>query len=326
MVNRQLAFFGEASISYDNMVFLTYSHRFETSSIFPKAYRNYNYPAGSLSLIMSDIFPVIKSNDIISYMKLRTSLATTARSSSPYANQSVFTNSLSSGSGYYYGFTNNNFFLEPEIQNTYEIGTEFRLFKSKLGLDLTYYNTFNDKQIVEGFRTSYGTGFVLNTLNVGSTRNEGVEISLDFNPVNRKEFSWNMRFNFNKMWNKVVSLPANVPEFYISDTWTFGSARGGLIVGGPTTAITSAGYARNNMGDILVDPVSGLPVVDPAFKVRGDRNPDFSLGWLNSFKYKNWGLNFLWDLKVGGIFLMQRICISRSAVPVPEPTADWSPE
>jgi len=319
VVNRQLAFFGEASVSYNNMVFLTYSHRFETSSIFPKAYRNYNYPAGSLSLIMSDIFPEIKSNGIISYMKLRTSLATTARSSSPYANQSVFTNTLSSGGGYYYGFTNNNFFLEPEIQKTYEIGTELRLLKSKLGLDLTYYNTFNDKQIVEGFRTSYGTGFVLNTLNVGSTRNEGVEISLDFNPINRKDFSWNMRFNFNKMWNRVVSLPANVPEFYISDTWTFGNARGGLIVGGPTTAITSAGYARNNNGDILVDPASGLPVVDAAFKVRGDRNPDFSLGWVNNFKYKNWGLNFLWDLKVGGdifnatdMYLTQRGISSRT--------------
>lgn len=297
--SRQLAYFGEASISYDNKIFLTYSHRFETSSIFPKAYRNYNYPAGSLSIIMSDLIPGIKG-DILSYWKLRSSLATTARSSAPYANQSVFTNSLASGNGFYYGFTNNNFFLEPEIQNTYEIGTEFRLLKSRLGLDVTYYNTFNDKQIVENFRTSYGTGFVLNTINVGSTRNQGVEVAIDYAIKQRGDFTWNMRFNFNKMWNRVVSLPDNVPEFYISDTWTYGNARGGLIKGGPTTAITASGYLRNDAGDILIDPASGLPIVDATFKVRGDRNPDFSLGWLNSFRYKNWSLSFLWDLKVGG--------------------------
>jgi hypothetical protein len=103
------------------------------------------------------------------------------------------------------------------------------------------------------------------------------------------------------MKNKVLSLPDNVPEFYISDTWLFNNARGGLIKGGPTTGITSFGYARNLKGDILIDPANGLPVIDAsAFINHGDRNPDFTLGWVNTFTYKNWNLNFLWDLKVGG--------------------------
>ncbi len=300
VLSRQLAFYGEFSINYKNMAFFTYSHRFETSSIFPKSFRNYNYPAGSLSLIISDMFPAIKKSNHLSFMKLRTSLASTARSSSPYANQSVFNNITSSGGGFAYGFTNNNFLLEPEIQKTYEIGTEMRFFKSKIGLDITYYNTLNDKQIAENFRASYGTGYVLNTINVGSTRNKGLEISLDATPIKNKSFSWNTRFNFNKMRNKVIKLPANVPEFYISDTWVYGNARGGLVTGGPTTGITAYGYSRNNNGDILINPTTGLPVLDPTFKVRGDRNPDFTLGWVNNLKYKNWSLNFLWDLRVGG--------------------------
>jgi len=301
VLSRQLAFFGEFSVNFKNMIFLTYSHRFEQSSIFPKDFRNYNYPAGSMSIIVSDIFPAMKKNNILSYMKLRTSLASTARSSAPYANQSVFNNVTSSGGGYAYGFTNNNFFLEPEIQSTYEVGAEMRFFKSKVGFDVTYYNTLNEKQIAENFRASYGTGYVLNTINVGATRNKGLEISLDVTPIARKSFNWNMKFNFNRMRNKVISLPANVPEFYISDTWLFNNARGGLVTGGPTTAITAFGYARNANGDILIDPANGLPVVDAsAFKVRGDRNPNFTMGWVNTFRYKNWNLNFLWDLKVGG--------------------------
>jgi hypothetical protein len=40
--------------------------------------------------------------------------------------------------------------------------------------------------------------------------------------------------------------------------------------------------------------------VEQLFKVRGDRNPDFTLGFQNNFRFKNWRLTFLWDLKVGG--------------------------
>lgn len=298
--NRQVAYFGEASVSYNNYIFLTYSHRFESSSIFPKDLREYDYPAASVSIILSDIFPAIQKNGVLNFLKLRGSLASTARSSSPYANQSVFNTVTSSGGGYAYGFTNNNFFLSPELQKTHEIGTEVRLFNNRLNLDFTVYNTKVTDQIAENFRSSYATGFVLNTINVASTRNKGEEFSLGFTPIVKKDFKWDVKFNFNKMKNKVLSLPANVPEFYISDTWVFANARGGLVTGGPTTSITGFGYTRNKAGDIIINPADGLPVIDATFRVRGDRNPDFSLGTINSFQYKNWSLNFLWDLKAGG--------------------------
>jgi hypothetical protein len=154
--------------------------------------------------------------------------------------------------------------------------------------------------IAENFRASYGTGYVLNTLNVGANENTGIEMVLDYQLFNTKDFSWNTRFNFNRMRNKVTALPDNVPEFYISDTWVYGNARGGLTRGGATTTITSYGYARNTAGQILIDPATGIPVLDNNFRVRGDRNPDFSLGWLNNITYKDLRISFLWDLKVGG--------------------------
>ena len=299
-IRRSAAYFGEASIGYDNKVFLTYSHRFEESSIFPKDFRSYNYPAGSLSIIMSDLVPGIKSS-ALNYWKLRGSLANTARSSSPYANQSVFNINTGSGGGYYYGFTNSNPLLSPEEQQTFELGSEFRLFKNRINLDATYYNTTNKNLIVENFRASYGTGFVLNTLNVGSNRNEGVEVSLSMDLIKNKNFSWNTKFNFNKMWNEVLELPSNVPEFYIADTWLYGNARGGLVKGGATTTITAYGYKRNNAGQILINATTGLPVIDANFKVRGDRNPDFTMGWVNTLNIgSRIRLSFLWDLKVGG--------------------------
>lgn len=299
-ISRQMAYFGEFSLSYKNFIFLSYSHRFENSSIFPKDYRNYNYPAGSLSIIVSDMIPGLKSSKFLDYWKLRSSIASTARSPQPYMNQSLFNLVTSSGGGYAYGFNNNNLYMEPEIQKTYEIGTELRMLHNKLNFDITYYNTLCDKQIAENFRASYGTGFVLNTLNVGTTRNQGVEISISSTPVNKKNFSWDTRLNFNRMWNKVISLPGNVPEFYISDTWVFQNARGGLVTGGPTTSITAFGYQRNKDGKILIDPTTGLPLNDGQFLVRGDRNPTFTLGSVNTLRYKNWRLNMIWDIRIGG--------------------------
>jgi TonB-linked SusC/RagA family outer membrane protein len=298
-IRRNMAYFGEVSVGWKSSIFLTYTHRFEESSVFPKQFRKYNYPAGSVSMIVTDLIPALKGN-VLNYWKLRGSLASTARISSPYANQSVFDPRFSSGQGNSYGFTNSNPFLQPEKQQTFEVGTELKLNNNRVSIDATYYNTKNNNLIVEQFRASYGTGFVLNTLNVGANQNQGVEIALNLDLIKTKNFSWNSRLNFNRMWNKVTQLPANVPEFYQSDTWLYGNARGGLVVGGPTTTITSYGYLRNNAGAIIISPTTGLPVVEQLFKVRGDRNPDFTLGFSNNFIYKRLKFSFLWDLKVGG--------------------------
>ncbi len=300
---RQIAYFGEAGISFNNYLFFNYTQRFEAASVFPSAFRNFNYPAFSFSAIVSDMFPQLKKGKL-TYWKVRSSLAQTARQPDPYSNQSVFVNSLVSsqvGPIYAYGFYNNNEYLTPEKQKTYEVGTEARFFNNKLGIDADYYNTLCTNQINVGYRASYGTGYILNTANFASSRNQGVEIVLDVSPIRNKDFSWNMRFNFNHMWSKVLKLPPSIQqEYYIADTWLYGNARGGMHVGGTTTTITGFHYLRNNAGSVIVNPANGLPMVEGTFTVIGDRNPTFTLGTLNSFRYKNWSLNFLLDLKVGG--------------------------
>lgn len=300
---RQIAYFGEAGISYNNYLFLNYTQRFEAASVFTSTYRNYNYPGISFSAIVSDIFPELKKGKL-SYWKIRSSLAHTARLPDPYSNQSVFVNSLVSsqvGPIFTYGFFNNNASLQPEKQRTYEVGTEARFFNGNLGVDADFYNTLCTNQINVGYRASYGTGFVLNTANFASTRNDGIEIVLDVSPIKHRDFSWNMRFNFNRTWSKVLALPPSIQqEYYIADTWLYGNARGGISINGTTTTITGFHYLKNNKGNVLVNPANGLPVVEGTFTVIGDRNPTFTLGTLNTLRYKNWSLNFLFDWKVGG--------------------------
>lgn len=303
---RQLAYFGEVSLGYKDVVYLTYSQRFEKASPIPPKNNNYSYPGASLSIIMSDIFPILKKGDKLDYFKLRASLANTARLNDPYSNQRVFVPNQSSstnpGGTFTYSFTNNNPDLVPERQSTYEIGTEMRFLNNKINLEVAYYNTLCTKQISQGFRASYATSAVLNTTNSSSLRNQGVEVTLNVVPVKKKNFSWTVNFNFNHMWSKVLTLPDAIGplnDFYNSDTY-ISNVRGGLIRGFSTGTITGSTYQRNQAGQILINASTGLPLVNGGNQLIADRNPDYTLGTLNTFKIKNWTLSFLWDLKVGG--------------------------
>lgn len=301
-ITRQLANFGSLQFAFNNYLFLEYTHRFESSSLFPAAYRNYNYPGLSFSAIISDIFNI--KGKALDYAKLRFSLAGTARQPSPYLNQSVFAVNLQSSNLpviYSYGYYNNNQFLQPERQRTYSIGTELRFLNERLNFDFSYYNTYAYNQIAQGFRASYATGFILNTQNAASVRNEGIEIVAGIDILRKQNLTWNMQLNFTHQWSKVLSLPASIGyEMYLSDTWLYGSTRVGFIRGMPATTITSYHYSRNNNGDILISPSTGLPLVDGVNTPAGDRNPDFTLGAQNNIRYKSWSLSFLWDLRVGG--------------------------
>jgi TonB-linked SusC/RagA family outer membrane protein len=314
----QVAGFGEATIGYNNMIFLTGSLAFESSSILPKANRNYSYPGGSLSIIMSDIFPTLKGG-LLNYWKLRASLASTARLPSPYANQSNFVPTVTSAAvavPVQYAFTNANPYLMPERQNTYEIGTEAKLFDNKVSVDMAYYNTLALDQIAQGFRASYGTGFVLNTANNSSVRNQGIEISIGYQIMKQKDFDWNIQFNFNHMWSKVLAIPASIDisggDYYDASTWLYNNARGGLRKGYSTGTITGFSYKRqdlqplgangvpSNDGAILISPTTGLPINEGRFRIIGDRTVRVTLGTINKFRYKSWNLSFLWDLRIGG--------------------------
>ncbi|MEP7255527.1 MAG: SusC/RagA family TonB-linked outer membrane protein [Ferruginibacter sp.] len=303
---REIAYFGEASLGYKNVAFITYSQRFEKASPIPPKNNNYHYPGASMSLIVSDIFPILKRGNILDYFKLRASLANTARLNDPYSNQRNFVPNQSSnsypGTTYTYSFTNNNPDLVPEKQKTYEVGTEMRFLNSRITLEAAYYNTLCTDQISQGFRASYATTAVLNTTNSSSLRNEGVEITLNLTPIKKRDFNWNINFNFTHNWSKVLTLPESIgqySDYYNSDTY-ISNVRGGLVRNNSTGTITGSTYQRNDAGQILINPSTGIPLFNGGNQLIADRNPDFTLGTLNTFKYKNWSLSFLWDLKVGG--------------------------
>ncbi len=294
---RAQGIFGEYTANYDDILVLTLTGRNDQTSTLPKESRSFFYPSASLAFNFNEL--IAKGSKIFTYGKLRGSVAETAKDISPYGSQSVYNRQLTSGLGYGYGFTNNNPFIRPERQRTFEVGTELSFFGKRLTFDYTYYNTLNIGQIVRGVRLSYGSGFILSTLNVADTRNKGMELIVTGQPIKNKNFKWDITLNMAGTRNQVLNLPSNIPEYYNSDTW-LDAFRNGLVPGSTTTSLTGQDYFRNSKGQILIDPGTGVPLVNPNYVKIAERNPAITGGIINSLTYKNVSLSFSLDLRKGG--------------------------
>jgi TonB-linked SusC/RagA family outer membrane protein len=294
--------FGEIGLNYDDIIYLTATGRNDWTSTLPVQARSFFYPSYSLAFIISEL--IAPESKWMNFWKLRASRAETAKDISPYGSQSWYTNApgATNAYGWSYDFYNQNPKIVPERQETYEVGTEMRLFNNRLSLEYTYYHTKNLDQIVRLVRLSYGTGFILNTSNISDTENKGHEVTLGITAIKKKNFTWRMNYNFNRMTNRITRIPNNIPEFYNSDTW-LGNFRAGLTRNGTITQLTGQNYLRNNTGQILIDPTTGYPIPDPNYTKIADRNPDFQLGISNTFTYKNITFSCLLDIKAGGDIL-----------------------
>lgn len=330
---RLVSVLGNWSLNYDDILILTLTGRNDWSSTLPKANRSFFYPAASLAFNVSDLTALKGRLGPVDYLKLRASYGQTGRDAPPYQVLSSLVPQTTTGGGFAYGFFGGNPNLKPERGESYELGTDMEFFNGRIGLDFAYYNKTLSQQIVSQ-RLSYGTGFIFGLVNGGSFNNRGVEVQLRGRPVKTADFGWDVIFNFTKLSTSVSNLPADQPEYYNSDTWLYANARasgfvknlpdyyprrttvGGVEVFnaayaginwdyyqrgmGSATAIGGFGYARNKNGDVLINPLNGLPLVNNLFLPIGDRNPDFTLGIQNSFRYKSVRLSFLLDIRKGG--------------------------
>ena len=298
---RLVSFFGRTTLSYKNFLYLTATGRNDRTSTIPEERQSFFYPSVSGSFVFTDV-PAFKGlQKYFTSGKLRAAYAQVGRDARPYAYTPSLENKLTTGGGYGYGFTGPNPGLKPEFATSYEFGTELSFFKDRLGLDVTVYRKETTDQIVNDIRGSYASGFILLNLNGGSTRNQGLEITLQGTPIKSKNFSWNAIANFESAKGKVLALPNSLPESYVSDTWLYNNVRNGNTPGKSTRSLTGLFYLRNSNGDLLINPNSGLPVRATNFFDAGyDRQPDFTIGLTNNFNYKDFSLSFLLDFRKGG--------------------------
>ena len=295
---RLVSFFGQTTLNYHDYLYLNVTGRNDWTSTIPQERNSFFYPSVSGSFIFSDAFPSVAR---FVTGKLRAGYAQVGKDARPYAYRPSLESKTTANGGYGYGFTGPNLGLKPEFAVSYEFGTELSFLNDRVGLDVTTYRKQTKDQIVNDIRGSYATGYILFNLNGAETRNTGLEVTLRGRPALTKNFSWDVLANFERARGKVLALPNALPESYVSDTWLFGNVRNGSAPGTSTRSLTGLFYLRNTAGKLLIDPTNGLPLRSANFIEAGyDRQPDFSLGITNTFRYKRLSLNFLIDIRKGG--------------------------
>ena len=88
----------------------------------------------------------------------------------------------------------------------YEVGLNVALWNGRVSLDAAYYNRNSDKQIFS-LNMDPASGYTAQNINLGKIENKGVELLLSVRPIETKDFSWDLSWNFTKNNSKVISLP-----------------------------------------------------------------------------------------------------------------------
>lgn len=282
---------GQFEFGYKGIAYLTFRGRNDWSSTLPVQNNSYFYPAVEGSFILSDL-KAIKKVEFINYLKLRGAIAQVGKDAGPLEIEPQLESTGLTGGGFKYGYTGPNRNLRPEMTTSREVGIEARLLDNRINVDFTYYRTHEADQIVESFRLSYATGFVLNTLNVGTFNSWGWEGHIDADILRTESgFRWNVGLNMSQGKSKVVYLPPSVSEYYNPYTWNSGNIRNGIMVGHPITTVTGLAYSRNDAGDVLISPTSGYPITSSTWSVLGDREPKVRFGLTTMLNYSNFSLS-----------------------------------
>lgn len=292
-----------ASLGYKDTYFLDASIRQDISSTLPKNNNAYWYPSISGSFVFSNLL----GPSALSFGKLRASYAVAGADVDPfdilmnynvgsvYATDNLTVNTLSIPD------ILNNPYLRPSFAHSYEIGTDLKFFNNRLGIDFTYYNQRNKDQVIS-LSTSSGTGFSKATVNAGDIENNGIELSLTATPVKSADFEWTTTLNGARNNSKIHKLIEGIDSYEL-DNNTYSSQTVYLYANKNQAfgSLVGPGYKRDEAtGKMLLDN-SNLPIQEMN-KNFGSVIPDFTGGFINSFRYKNLDINAMIDFQSGGQF------------------------
>ena len=317
---RNVAAFASAELGWRSMVYLTLTGRNDWNSrLVNSSEESFFYPSVGLSGIISEM---TKLPSFISYLKVRGSYTEVG---SPVSRSGMTSGTITTPivggslkSTDIYPFTD----YKAERTKSYEFGLTARFWK-KLSFDFTWYksNTYNQTFIGELPESS---GYKAVYLQAGNVENRGVEMALGYND-NFGGLQWNSSLVYSKNVNEIKEMvkdyhhplspkPINIPEV------SKDNGRVLLKVGGSINDIYARKVlAKDNQGFVNVSPSGGmsLETVEPIYL--GKTTPDFTMGWNNNFTYKNFGLSFLINARVGGIVtsstqaLLDRFGVSKAS-------------
>ncbi|GAB3849855.1 TonB-dependent receptor [Hymenobacter terrigena] len=322
-------YYGQATIGFRNLAFLTGAVRRDRSSKFSSSETNQVYPKVSGSLVVSDFSFWQNSAYANSFnsLKLRAS----------YGEAGNLTGIGSYERFYQFsplGFLGKNTIapgvvfanpaVRPERMAELEGGADLAFLRDRITLSVTaYYQKVNSLVVKRNLAPSTGGSSIVN--NVGTLENRGLEVSLGGTPVKTTDFTWDLSFIFSRNRNKVLSLPGSNGSVQAISIDNVAGAPVYLLEGQPAGVFYGSGYARNPDGSLLLTPqgfaqdehavgqaVGAVtftpargsdgqpPATTPTANVLiGNPNPKWTGSFNTNFTYKKLGLHVLLDAVQG---------------------------
>jgi len=289
-------YFGELRFDYRNVVQLSVTGRLDGSSTLKQMKSSYFYPSFTGGIIFSELFKI--QSPVFNYGKIRANWAKVGKD----APANVFSDNYKQWSTFPDGgfgvdpTRSKATTLEPEMTKSWEIGADLRFFNNRTRLDIAYYNTTVDNQIVT-VRVSPSSGTILQTRNEGSIENHGLELTATQEILRSKDFNWTATLNFSFNRGRVKALPDDVALIQGSQ---YGDIYTVAYLGQSTTGLAGNDYERTPDGDVIID-AQGYPKISSQKETYiGNREPKCLLGLGSTFSWRDLSLSFLLDGRVGG--------------------------
>ncbi|MFD0993125.1 SusC/RagA family TonB-linked outer membrane protein [Tenacibaculum geojense] len=294
--------FATLSLGYKDMLYLDGSIRGDwNSNANPDMNRIITY-GGSGSFLFSKL---IDNRDVLSFGKLRVGYA---QAPSLVAFGST-TQTYQLGTNYngtvpFYNNSNQaNPLIEGGVRTEFEVGTELQFLNNRLGVDFTYFNR-KDQDTPITVPLSPASGFFGSRINSGKSTSTGIELALNATPIKNDNFEWNLGVNFatlKRVTNDLYTDPETGEEIenqILDTTWR------GLTIqsrkGEEWGAIYGRKISRDENNNMLLDDQGRIVFEENQYL--GNLLPDFTGGFNNTIKYKNFTLNAQFDFQKGGKF------------------------
>ena len=319
-----IGFFGRLNYNYRDMLFASASMRREGSTKFGANTKWGNFPSASLAWEITQTPFAQSLQTTFQSLKPRISYGVTGRSDfdayrslSTYSSYGAYLIDGEWINGYAPSL-NANPDLAWEKSTAFNIGLDFVALNSRLRGSVEYFDR-RSQDLLYNY-TAPQPPFIYSTIlvNVGTTKNTGIEVSLEYDVLAKTALRWTTGVNWSMGETKLMKLSSDVYQMAYLDLYQkpgpgsseyfFRVEEGGKI--GQFYGYEHAGIDENGL--LLIYDNEGNKVnasqADPSYKRNiGNGAPRHFLSWSNSFKYKSWDLSMLFRSALGyQIFNMRK--------------------
>ena len=251
----------------------------------------------------------MQNQNLVQDMKIRASYGVIgSQAIDPYGTLGLMQQAMYAfgGSSQYTGYWIGTSVATPDLtwETTHQLdlGLDFSILNHRLNFSFDYFDKKTKDGLLQRTIANYDGGGSY-WVNAAEVSNRGIDFSIDATVFDTPDFTWSTTLNGTYLKNEVTGLGGL--DFVSGTTPAAGMIPNDGVtrveVGQPIGAFY--GYIWNGLDetghDSFVD-LDGNGTIDSNDRTFiGKANPDFTLGWNNTFRWKNWDLNLFFTGSFG---------------------------